>query len=195
MPKVALGIDLGTYNFGIAAVNSFGELLASRQVKVEKGDIWSRIKYVCDQIISFIDSEKLSGVLRVVVVEKIRLFHRGSISIDAIRDLARLQGAIGYIFTKRGIKIIDVHVQHWRKSVIGDGKVGKEEVVKWAKSLAPDRDLGTDEAEAIALAWFGILSQKLRRKCSISTRRTTKHGTHQGSRKRPMDRRNMVRSR
>lgn len=93
----------------------------------------------------------------VVVVEALRLFHRGRIPFPALRTLGCLSGAIGWEARRRGIRRVEEpHVSHWRKVLLGNGKATKDDVQRWVMSTFGVTPETVDEAEAVALAAYGI---------------------------------------
>jgi hypothetical protein len=82
---LSVGIDLSTRSCGMAVVRD-DSLVASWQIKgLNSVDKWQRLRYVGEVIRS-----RFPRGVDVVVFENVRLFHGGRISIEAIRDLARL---------------------------------------------------------------------------------------------------------
>ena len=182
---LSVGIDLSTRSCGMAIVmDDF--LLASWQLKAPSGaDKWQRLRYIGEAI-----RGRFPHDVDVVVFENVRLFHGGRISIEAIRDLARLQGVVSYLALGIGAKLVEVSVQHWRRAVLGDGRAQKGDVVAWATDFAQRDGLGTDEAEAIALARYGILwLNQSQRQLKRSIRRSSKEvSTRNGKATRPRSR-------
>lgn len=148
-----LGIDLSGFHCGYCFLLSknppsdFGLIDPSRKL-----DYWERQLLIVNQLAQLMDDHKPASV----VFETIRLFHHGGISLPAIRDLARLSGAIGLEATRRRVEIHETHTGHWRKRVLGDGRATKEDVIKWVEErygISAEADV----AEAIALAVYGQL--------------------------------------
>jgi Holliday junction resolvasome RuvABC endonuclease subunit len=150
--SVIVGVDLSTQSCGLAVLHD-GVLQASWQLEVRDDRPWHRLYAMAMHL-----AEHFPPRPTLVVFEALRLFHAGRISLAALRDLGRLQGIVGLYAHQRGAQALEVAVQHWRKAVLGDGRATKEDVVRWARALA-QRDVATDEAEAIALAYYGYLWQ------------------------------------
>lgn len=154
-----LGVDLSGFSCGWAVMEANGRLgVHGVSTPDEKKTFWDRQNDIVQGIEMLLRMQKNAGdPVRRVVIEQIRLFHQGGISLAAIRDLGRLSGAIGYVATLRGAEIIEVHVGHWRKRVLGNGRATKDDVVAWADKKYGVKAKRPDEAEAICLAVYGHL--------------------------------------
>jgi Holliday junction resolvasome RuvABC endonuclease subunit len=103
---------------------------------------------------------------------------------------------VSYIALGAGARVVEVSVQHWRRAVLGSGRAQKKDVVAWATDFAQRDGLGTDEAEAIALARYGVLwlNQSLKRSIRRSSKEvSTRNGTFTRPGSRSVDRRNRKR--
>ncbi len=184
---VSVGVDLSLRSCGVAAVRD-DFVVESRQINVPSGlSKWDKLRYIGQVLDYFLRSYSPS----VVVFENVRLFHGGKVSIDAIRDLARLQGVVGFLSAQFGVPAVEVATQHWRRVVLGNGLAKKKEVVDWAKDFSRVDGLGVDEAEAIALAKFGIIYLEQQTQRSRSIRRSVEvasSGSNTRRRPRSVDR-------
>lgn len=177
--NIIVGVDLSTHACGLAVFHD-GVLHASWQLEVRDDRPWHRLYAMATHL-----AEHFPAQPTLVVFEALRLFHAGRISLAALRDLGRLQGIVGLYAHQRGARVLEVAVQHWRKAVLGDGRATKDDVVRWARAFAR-RAVATDEAEAIALAYYGHLWQTKKFRVSKGGLR---RGSHHRARTRSMDRR------
>lgn len=152
MGNWVLGLDISGHHCGYAVLGSKCEI-KTRGCIEPPGEYWSRQNDIVTNIEVILD--KYPPIR--VVFERVRLFHQGKINLASIEDLARLSGAIGLVTFRRGIPIETVHTSHYRKRVLGDGRAKKEAVVQWVKDKYGFKTFTTDEAEAIAIATFGVL--------------------------------------
>ena len=172
-----LGVDLSGFSCGYAVLDGKGRLpLHGVIAPAEKLPYWQRQSEIAAQLTDIIITHKppCQTNLGIVVIERIRLFHHGKISLAAIEDLARLSGVVGYLATQHGLEIETVHTNHWRKRVLGNGRAMKDDVVKWImEEYELEAVESDDEAEAIALALYGSLIQKDRVKNGEGSRART----------------------
>ena len=196
-PRLVVGVDLSTRSCGLAVVDflSSGDVRyrASWQIQSPlKSDQWGRLYYMTEAITNRLLG--LYGKASVelgcgpvvldeldwgpVVFERVRLFHHGKVSLAAIRDLARLQGAICLIARDEldNAQVVEVDVRQWRKAVLGNGNASKGDVVKWATEFSGKERLGVDEAEAIALAYYGTIVEKAKQTQQSTQRKRSKRG-------------------
>jgi len=186
-PRLVVGVDLSTRSCGLAVVELWpgGDVWYGSSWRIQsplKSDQWGRLRYVADAIVN-----RLLGLQKhtwsvvswgPVVFERVRLFHHGKVSLAAIRDLARLQGAVGLIARDKldDAQVVEVDVRQWRKAVLGNGNASKDDVVKWAVEFSGKERLGVDEAEAIALAYYGTIVEKAKQTQQSTQRKRSKRG-------------------
>lgn len=181
----AVGIDLGTRKCGLAVLSKSDTgrvtLCVSDTISSKHENSWDRIYQICSELLVELSRHKPG----IVVFERVRLFHQGGINLDSIVLLARMQGVIGYWCLDNSAKLVEVHVQHWRRSVLGDGTASKSDVRSWVQDKY-GVSLGEDESEAVALAHYGIeyaARKNLARRRKWSAYAASTNLTARGSRK------------
>jgi len=87
-----------------------------------------------------------------IVVESIRLFHKGFINVDVIK---RLGGLVYLIVDFFGCNVYDIDVRSWKKNILGSAKVEKDYSVKYVKKKY-DIITNNDMSDAICIAECGL---------------------------------------
>jgi len=79
-------------------------------------------------------------------------------NIKATLIIDSVINAVKFISHMNNIPYIIVDNKSWKKSVIGNGKASKEQIMEWAKVGYGDKITTQDTADACAIATFGRLS-------------------------------------
>lgn len=87
-----------------------------------------------------------------IILERIRMFHQGHISLDTIVRLAAMWGAI---VDATRVDVFSVNTVTWKAAVLGNGRADKTAAVKYVEkkySIKATHDL----ADAVCIAEYGL---------------------------------------
>jgi len=138
-----LGVDISTSNIGFCQM-SLNELYATSLKLNNYASHKDRRKLIRAYLAYFKPNY--------VVLESVRLFHKGFVNIDVIK---RLGGIIYLIVDFFDCKVYSIDVRSWKKLILGSAKVGKEMSVKYVKKKY-DIITNNDMADAICIAECGL---------------------------------------
>lgn len=137
-----LGVDLSTVNIGFCELSLFDILAFSVRLNYKSHKMRRRITR---NYLYFFKPDY-------VVLESVRLFHKGFINIDAIKRLGGLTYLIVDFFD---CPVYSIDVRSWKKYILGSAKVDKRESITYVKekyAMVVDNDL----SDAVCIAEMGL---------------------------------------
>ncbi len=151
-----LGIDPSYKRSGFAVVED-NKLLCSRSLDLKK----IKTKKEKRQLIKFfIKNIEKTFTPDKIIVERTRLFSRGVISMKTIVALGSL---IVVVVDATDLDVYSVDSRAFKAQVIKNASCSKKDVIDWVQS-AFSINVNEDEADAIAIAFYGFIENPLLRK-------------------------------
>lgn len=180
MPSYVLGVDQSTTKIGFAVVKK-GEVVSATTVDLSKlGAHTQRRMAVAQMVKSYLEKYPI----RIVVVERVRLFTHNRIAANTIMLLAAMTSTIvdaafvtyRYKTNKYGIRSLEkssipvysVDTRAWKNEILGSPKATKEDAVKFADrfrhpTVIAAMPMDHNAADAICLAFYPFTGKKLQR--------------------------------
>lgn len=145
---IVLGVDYSTKRCGFTVMDSFYTILFCQTATFEnKTHKEIRLK-ISEIVTNLINEYNVDFIL----LEKVRLFSRGSISFDAVYQLA---GIVASIVNVSSVPVYSVDVRAWKYRILGSAKASKEDAVNYVKQKY-NIDHNHDVADSICIAECGI---------------------------------------
>ena len=117
--KLVIGIDQSYTRTGISLAGD-GQLLRVGYIPFEHSDCHSdKRKKVMNKLIHIIEKNQCKASQLVVIVERIRQFSGGNLSIDYIKSTGALIGCIVDAASDYGIPVYSVDTRAWKSAVVG----------------------------------------------------------------------------
>jgi crossover junction endodeoxyribonuclease RuvC len=140
------GIDPSLTSTGLIAFNEQGEMIAQKNIKPKKRKGMERLKYIKEEILSFLKENKIEKVA-------IESYAFGVRKSRTKFQLGELGGVVRLLLFENDIEYLDVAPPTLKKFVTGSGDADKEIVIfsvlsRWNQDFGTNSDL----ADAFGLA-------------------------------------------
>ncbi len=145
---IVLGVDYSTKRCGFTVMDSFCTILFCQTATFENQTHKEIRLKIAEIVVNLIREYNVDFVL----LEKVRLFSRGSISFDAVYQLASIVSSIVNIST---VPVYSVDVRSWKVRILGSAKASKEDAVRYVKQKY-NIDHNHDVADSVCIAECGI---------------------------------------
>ena len=117
--KLVIGIDQSYTRTGISIAGD-GQLLKVGYIPFEASECHSeKRKKVRDKLIKIIKTNQSKASQMVVIVERIRQFSGGTLSMDYIKSTGALIGCIVDTAAEFGIPVYSADTRSWKSKVVG----------------------------------------------------------------------------
>lgn len=140
-----LGIDFSTARVGLAVMDAKGKIFNCDTFDLSKTKSHKeRRKILVKRANEFIHDYACN----VVIIEKVRLFHHGFISLATIERLVQMSGAI---IDGCPVPVYSIDTRSWKKAVLGSAKATKDDSVAYVNRVY-QMEVNHDLADAICIA-------------------------------------------
>jgi len=147
--ELVCGIDVGSYKTGIVYLNLDGSIYSKSLISSTLKTPQERIRSIATVVNVSLDAHR--PVL--VALEK-QIYVQNPLTTLMLGEML---GIFQWLCWSYGVDTCVVENTRWKKVVLGNGKLGKTEILEMAQNIWPNDDFeAQDTADAACIALYGI---------------------------------------